>query len=343
MNPIVRTVYVLFIVLLAAFLVAGCSKSSSPTSPGQKVTNLAAGGSFAPVSRTQVTGTLIVVDQSNQPISNLGASNITPILSWVAGTLDSATGSVLLQNVSASGKKVAVAMTMDYSGSMFYGAMDSVTGKYQRILDMESGVKTFVRAMRTGDAAEIIKFGDNASVIQPFTTNQALLLKAADSLSYDWGYTALYQSIYLGLTDAGAVSGTSYARAIIAFTDGGENNSIVNRAQVLALSRTLSIPVYTIGLLDSSSHSVPPGQYSYSELDLAQIADSTGGFYFYAPTATQLSSIYSTISGQLSSAYVVTITFPSTGLPASGTPVTLTIRIKYNNLTTVLTRTYIMP
>jgi Ca-activated chloride channel homolog len=343
-NPTTLIIRSICLILIAGLVLTGCSKSSSPTSTTHKVTNVVANGSFAPTSRTQVGGTLVVADQSGQPITGLSSSNITTILKWVGGAVDSVTGTINIQTASASGKNVAVAMTMDYSGSMFSGAYNSTKGQYQRILDMESGVKTFISAMRTGDKAEVIKFDDVVMVLQAMTTNKTLLSHAVVTLSDIFGgSTALYQSIYQGLGDAGAQTSTTYARAVIAFTDGGENASSVSEPVMLARSYALSVPVFTIGLIDSAYHSVPPGLYSYSEQDLVQIADSTGGFYFYAPSAADLGNIYNTISGQLSNAYVVTITFPSAGLPASGTSVTLTITIKYNNLTAVITRTYIMP
>jgi Ca-activated chloride channel family protein len=233
---------------------------------------------------------------------------------------------------------------MDYSGSMYVGNQDSA-GKYQRILDMENGVKTFVNALSTNDIAEIIKFDDYVYVVQPFTSSKQALLHAVDSTLNLGGSTALYQSIYTGIQDVAAKSASSYARAVVAFTDGGENASSIDMATLLQAARSNAIPVYTIGLIDSVYHSTPPGQNQYStqEQILVQIADSTGGFYFYAPNASQLQQIYNSISGQLSNAYTVSITWPSTSLPSSGTSVTAVITVNYNGLISVYRQTYTMP
>ncbi len=211
---------------------------------------------------------------------------------------------------------------------------------------MESAVKTFVTAMGTQDRAEIIKFGSLSSinVVQSFTSDKALLTKAADTLSFDRGLTALYSSIVRGVLDASTQSSSSFARAVVAFTDGGENDSNVPRDSIFRASRRNAIPVYTVGLIDSIYHTVPPGQQTYSpERDLVQIADSTGGFYFYAPNAAQLVQIYQRISGQLSNAYTITINWPGTTLPPAGTLVTVTITIQYGGFTSTFTRTYTMP
>lgn len=337
--------------IIIGLVIAGCKSDETPTTPSTPVvTQIVANGTIAPVSRTQAQGILFVADQNGNPVQNLTAQNVSAVLRWEtpgpthATAMDSVLGTVILQSTSQSGKTVAVATTMDYSGSMFVGDIDTATGKYLRILGMEDGVRAFVNAMRTGDIGEIIKFGSDVYVVQPFTGNHTLLLHAVDTLSQSLGNTALYESIVTGIRDAGQQPTSTYARAVIAFTDGGENNSYpITRDTIFAEARAYGIPVYTIGLLDSSSHSEPPGQYSNAERDLVEIADTTGGFYFYAPTSVQLGQIYQTISGQISNSYQTTINWPGTTLPPSGTLVTAVITIVYGNVSAVVMRTYIIP
>gem|GEM_PF-739624 len=330
------------------FSINGCSKDDDNPADEGAASTINANGTMAATSRTQAQGTLFVTDQSGNAITGLTAANVAATMKW--GTpkvvvMDSVTGSVIIQTLSQSGKNIAAAMTMDYSGSMFVGPYDSTAKRYQRIKDMETAVKTFVNAMGTNDRAEIIKFGSlsTINVVQSFTSTKSLLLRAADTLSFDYGFTALYSSIVRGLLDASAQSSSSYARAVVAFTDGGENDSNVPRDSIFRASRRNAIPVYTIGLLDSIYHTTPPGGYSGPERDLVQIADSTGGFYFYAPNAATLVQIYQRISGQLSNAYTVTVNWPSTGLPPAGTTVYVTITVRYGALVSVFTRSYIMP
>ncbi len=337
-----------FLIIAVALVLSSCKKSdSSPAGPEGAVTSLQANGTLAPISRTQVQGTVFVADQNGSPVTGLSASNFAAKLYYGTGiskvTADSIVGTIVIQPVSQSGRKVAVSMTMDYSGSMFYGPYDTATMQYKRIIDMQNGVKAFVNAMTTGDIAEVIKFGSDVDFVYPFTSSKAGLLLAADSASFDRGSTALYSSIYKGLQDASAQSGTTYARAVVAFTDGGENNSTVTRDDIFTLSGTSHIPVYTVGLIDSAYHSTPPGLNSYEEQDLVEIADTTGGLYYYAPSASQLAQVYQQISGTLSNASQVTITWPTSGLPASGTTVRVIITITYGSVSTQVVRTFTMP
>ncbi len=335
------------ILLAIAVVLPSCKKSdSSPTGPETGVTQLNANGTLSPISRTQVQGTVFVTDQNGSPVTGLAASNFSARLYYGAGiskvTADSLTGTILVQPISLSGRKVAVSMTMDYSGSMFMGSYDTVTLQYYRITNMQNGVKAFVNAMTTGDIAEVIKFGSTVDFVFPFTNSKPALLLAADSSSFDRGNTALYSSIYKGLQDASAQSASTYARAVVAFTDGGENNSTITREDIFSLAGASGIPVYTVGLIDSVYHSTPPGLNSYEEQDLVEIADTTGGLYYYAPNATQLALVYQQISGALSNASQVTITWPTTGLPATGTTVRVVINVTYNGVTTQIVKTFTM-
>jgi len=335
----------MIIIVISIFMISGCDESSTkcPVCPGAtdpNVTQIQANGSLAPTSRTQAQGTLVIADQNGNAITGLTSQNLSVQLTWA--TTHSITGTAVIQSLSQSGKNIAAAMTMDYSGSMEVD-WNSTTGKYQQILDMENGVKTFVNALKTNDICEIIKFDSYVEVFQPFTSSKQTLLDAVDSVGNFGGSTALYQSIYTGIQDLASQSAASYARAVVAFTDGGENASSINFSTLIQAAHSNAIPVYTIGLFDSTYHSTPPGQNSSNELKLVQIADSTGGFYFYAPNASELVQIYNIISGQLSNAYTLTITWPSTTLPASGTVVTAIITVNYNGLISTFQRDFIMP
>ncbi|MBN1398097.1 MAG: VWA domain-containing protein [Bacteroidetes bacterium] len=329
--------------MLCVFMINGCDEDSNPAAT-QNVTQINANGSLAATSSTQASGTLVIADQNGSPITGLTSQNVTVNLVWgnMAQTGNSVTANVLIQSVSQSGKNIAVAMTMDYSGSM-EKYWNSTLGEYQQIIDMENGVKTFVNALGTNDICEIIKFDSYVEVFQTFTSSKQALIHAVDSSGYFGGSTALYQSIYTGLEDLDGISSSSYARAVVAFTDGVENASSVNFNTMIQKANQNAIPVYTIGLFDSTLHTTPPGQYSGGERTLVEIADSTGGFYFYAPNAAQLAQIYGSISGQLANAYTITITWPTATLPASGTLVTALITVNYNGLISQFQRDFIMP
>jgi len=270
---------------------------------------------------------MFVTDQNNSPVTGLTNSNVTAVLSWVGD--GSVNGTVTVQSGAASGKDIAAATTMDYSGSM----------QPDQITCMENGVKNYISAMNTNDITEIIKFDNSVIIAQTFTSNKSLLNAAVDSNYSLGGSTALYQSIFQATNDAALQNSNQYIRCVIAFTDGGENASTVTRSDMISNALNNGIPVYTIGLLDYFS-----GTTGTAGKDMKNIADTTGGFYFRIPpdTCQGLSAIYSTIKGQLNGAYTLDIVWPSGSLPPTGTTVTAVVTVTTGSLSASFRKEYII-
>jgi len=114
-------------------------------------------------------------------------------------------------------KSASISLVIDRSGSM-----EGENGDDQPLNDAKTGAKAFVNLMDSADRAEVISFGDDATVDQSFTHNKQSLYNAIDGL-YSGGATALYDANWLGLEDT--ANETNPCKAVIALTDGGENNS----------------------------------------------------------------------------------------------------------------------
>lgn len=311
-------------VLSIAVLIIGC-QNDDITAPQDSITEIHTNGTFTATSSSQIKGTMFVTDQNNNPVSGLNGGNVSAVLRWNGGS-SSANGNA---DLSSNGGKinVASAMTMDYSGSM--GS--------QQIACMETACTTYVNMMKTTDISEIVKFASDVTVVQAFTGDKGLL---NNSILASWpgtgGSTSLYQAIYQATGDAISQPSAQYVRSVIAFTDGEENNSTVTRDQMINYAISNGIPVYTIGLLDN------PG--SNGAIDLKNIADTSGAFYFYShpDSCSNLNSIYTTISGQLAGSYTLTVDWQGT-LPSSGTTVEATITTTRNNLSSSYRRYYVIP
>lgn len=321
-----------FIPLLTAVLVImfaffyGCNKDSTPVAPGTTVSRIISNGSIVPNNHTQASGSMFVTDQDGNPIGGLASSNVTAQLKWGTDMIkDSTIGIVTLTSNSTQGSNVAGAITMDYSGSMYQSQIDC----------MENGVLAYINAMKSNDLTEIIKFSTTVAVVQSFTSDKNLL-RVADT-SY-WagtgGTTALYQSIYQGTNDV-KIQSSSFVRAVVAFTDGGENASTVNRPTMISNALTNGIPVYTVFLYSDTSN-------SYYR-DMKNIADTTGGFNFWVKpdSCSNLAQIYNKISGQLLGSYSIVINWQG-NLPPAGTTVSATITTTYNGMVSTFTKTFIM-
>jgi len=325
---------IISLILGIGLVYTGCNKDeSNPVGGTGGITAIKTNGTIVQVSRTNVTGTLFVTDQNNNPISGITSSNVTAKLSWTtlnSPQADSVFGTVTVSPNQGSGKNVAGAITMDYSGSM----------GPEQISCMQNGVKTYISNMANNDQSEIIKFDNRVIVAQTFTNDKTLLNKAVDSVFSLGGSTALYQSIFQGLNDVKNFNpAVDYIRCVVAFTDGGENSSTINRNDMISYALTNGLPVYTVGL-----YYYPSDTSNYAIWDLKNIADTTGGFFFGSLAdsncTSNLTNIYSKISGQIAGSYSLNIIWPGANLPPTGTTVNCTITTTYSGHTSSFVKSY---
>jgi VWFA-related protein len=203
----------------------------------------------------------------------------------------------------------STSLVIDRSGSMEGENYDD-----QPLKDAKEAAKIFVNEMSSSDRAEVISFASSVRVDQPFTSDTQALIDAIEDLS-TYGGTALYDGIWQGLDDT--AEETNSRKAIVALTDGGENDSSSyhggsywgdpDNSLVIAHAQSLNIPVYTIGLAGFSfTRERVVRDYTTSEADLQEIARETGGEYFYAPTSTDLENIYQKITQRIEQQYIIT-------------------------------------
>ncbi|MBA7516188.1 hypothetical protein ES705_08234 [subsurface metagenome] len=216
-------------------------------------------------------------------------------------TVEQASGSVSFP--------VSTSLVIDRSGSM-----EGEYGDDQPLIDAKEAAKTFVNEMSSSDRAEVVSFADYVTIEQPFTNDKQALKNAIERFS-SGGMTSLYDGIWQGLDDT--AEETSPRKAVVALTDGGENNSSSyhggsywgdpDNSLLIAHAKSLNIPVYTIGLqgYDFTREKVVRS-YTTSEADLQEIAGETGGEYFYAPTSTDLEDIYQKITQRIEQQYIIT-------------------------------------
>jgi len=318
-----------FIILISITTVviclSKCSTDDDAVNPeGDEIT---ANSTITPVNRTQVQGNMFVVDRNGNPITNLETSNIVARLRWNTADngMDSVDGVVSLSPTTT--KDLAAAFTMDYSPSM----------QPPLITCMQNGVKAFIYLMRPFDMAEIIKFSDEVVVMQSLTNNKVQLLQAVDT-TIDLGQgSSLYQSMYQGIIDVKYESFEEYIRTVITFTDGGDSTSYISREDMINEALAYGVPIFNVGLLSNP--------YSQESLDLKQIADTTGGFYYRVSpdTCIALITLYNRINAQLNNSYNLSINWSEPELPLPGTLVRAIIIINYNNFIFRFTKPYILP
>jgi Ca-activated chloride channel homolog len=275
----------LAVTMLTVVFVTSCNKDEEPK---VKVDGIDVTIPRILLKDGKITMFISVTDLKGNPITDLSKANI--MIEAIKDGQSTLISGYSLYSSTGTPTPVAAALTMDYSGSMYWDTLS--------IPAMEDAVKTFISLKGLTDKLEIIKFSNGVHVVQTFTTDTLLLYSAVDSVLNLGGSTAFYASCLTGLDDVNleVANTTGVLPAVVGFTDGVNNEPPYLPDTVINLALQLQIPVYTIGY----------GAFNYIDSATLQLmADTTGGRYYYAPDPTDLQQLYQYINGQLSGAVVV--------------------------------------
>jgi VWFA-related protein len=218
-----------------------------------------------------------VLDTSGKPIRGLGKDDVTLMENDRPVSIDT----MLMYGTNGKPEPFSLAVVVDRSESM--------TG--EKIMRAKESVERFLSLMEPGDRAALVTFSDRVERVQPLTDDMTLLKQSTDIIKAG-GHTALFDAIASGVELVQNIPGR---RAVIVLTDGIANRGALDMNQSIAAAVKENVSVYVIGLGKDVRAS-----------RLERIAEETGGFYFYTPSADGLSEIYETISKRIRSEYVIT-------------------------------------
>ncbi len=187
------------------------------------------------------------------------SNNINPVNVRIIE--DGVQRSMVSLNCPAQTVPVSVALALDRSGSV------AGTSIYR----IKTGAWRFVELFRAhssgSDEAAIFSFGDDVTKHIGMTTNLNALFDAIDKI-YPYGVTTLFDAVIEALNEV-ANNGNNPIKAVVVFSDGGDNNSFAGVTDVIAHARNLGIPIYSIGVAYEEN---------LVELEnMRKLADSTGG------------------------------------------------------------------
>ena len=193
----------------------------------------------------------------------------------------------------------SIALVLDISASM-EDAID----------EMQAAAVSFINNLdfvsADPDEAEIIRFAKSIEPVpDPVFKSDAATLEAAinadpniNPADFRDG-TAMYDAVSQAVADT-ADRGIDRRRAVVVIADGRDNSSIIDLNELIDQALEEGVPVFTIGLGDVNAE------------NMQQLADETGGQYYYAPTEGNLDDIYDQISEIISSQYTLAYDSSST-------------------------------
>ena len=218
-------------------------------------------------------------------------------------------------------EEATIMLTMDVSRSMRATDVDP-----NRLTAAQQAATDFVDRLPEQFRVGLVAFSTEARLVVEPTTDRAELHEALASLRADGG-TAMGDAIDLALQASGAVpeatptpdpsaspepSATPEADAVpvvaqVVLSDGANSTGTLEPIDAAKRAADLGVPIYTIALGTEEGVVDVPNMFGLSEPlpvppdpeTLATIAEMTGGRFFEAPTAEELSAIYESLGSKV--------------------------------------------
>jgi Ca-activated chloride channel homolog len=184
---------------------------------------------------------------------------------------------------------VSIGVIFDMSGSM----ADKIDKSKQAAVQ-------FFRTANPQDEFFLVDFNDRAELVSAFTGSVDDL---QNRLMYTGahGLTALYDGVYLGLSQMRGAHNTK--KALLIISDGGDNHSRYSETEVRKFVREADVQIYAIGLFEPDGGPTPEERQGPGLL--ADLTAMTGGRAFSVQNLNQLPDVASKISMELRNQYVL--------------------------------------
>jgi len=200
-----------------------------------------------------------------------------------------------LLNLEVARNRASVMLVIDVSGSM-----DATDVLPTRLEAARSAARTLINQLPPNAEVGLVTFNTKATLLSPLTTDRSALFTSLDSLRAGGG-TAIGDGITAALDElARSVATTPEASrppAIIVVLTDGASNAGVDPQTAADNARAASVPVVTVGIgkLDTPTYVHGQRVEGVDQVTLQAISATSGGKYYYAEAAGQLSKIYSSL------------------------------------------------
>src|SRR5262249_4626811 len=128
-----------------------------------------------------------------------------------------------------------------------------------------------------------------AEVLSGFTPDPDAILRSLGTVEAR-GWTALYDALCLAAQ--GLRKSHNQRKAVIVFSDGGDNNSRYSESEIISILREADVQVYAISILTQSK-------------SLERFAEETGGSALVVRRMEELPAAVETLSRQVRSEYLI--------------------------------------
>jgi Ca-activated chloride channel family protein len=186
---------------------------------------------------------------------------------------------------------ISLGVILDLSGSMT-----------NKIGKARAAIMEFFKTANKNDDFFLVGFNAQAELMSPFTDNpeyiQSRVLFAAPG-----GRTALLDAVYLGLTYMRHSKHPK--RALLIFSDGGDNHSRHSRGEIKQLVREADVQLFAIGFYNPLGYPYQTREEIHGPSLLEEITEMTGGQVSPGQHLEDLPAIAAKIGAELRNQYVL--------------------------------------
>jgi Ca-activated chloride channel family protein len=207
------------------------------------------------------------------------------------------------EKLEADSSPFSLALLLDTTGSM-EDAMPS----------LKQAAAALVEKIRPEDNVALYGFSDRFDEILPFSRDHRAALLAIRRLRAS-GKTALFDALARAGQKLGARSGK---KALVVFSDGIDNSSVLTMNSAIERARREAVPVYAV----AQGQALRDGKLMDA---LESISSSSGGQAFKVRKLDQMAEVFEEVSGDLLASYLLSFT------PAHGSGEWRPLRVSVKN------------
>jgi VWFA-related protein len=201
------------------------------------------------------------------------------------------------------------------------GLLIDVSGSQRNLIDIERNAATqfFSKVLRKKDEAFLISFGEEAELLQDYTSSARLLEEGLNHLQVSSGVgglhpgpvptigqprgTVLYDAVYLAATEK--LRGEVGRKVIILITDGVDQGSRLTRNQAVEAAQKADAVIYSIDYYDPSAYGTFGFGGGGGEGELRRMSDETGGHVFKVDRKHPLDEVFQELQDEMRSQYAI--------------------------------------
>ena len=183
---------------------------------------------------------------------------------------------------------ISLCLVVDVSSSMLENVIyDNVMIK--RIDALKRSIHRFMRRLKPGDSLCLIQFNETVRLSQNWTADTALIGIALDRLVAD-GNTAFYQAVIQGCRKLATHARAN--KALVAITDGLDNDSTTSTSDVFREIRAANVPVFLMALGFTGT----PDEVAAIDTMRQFVAAAPSGKVYQITTGKELEDVYTQIA-----------------------------------------------